>query len=141
MRRTLNVMSQKNSRGVARSLEVGEASEIELATYMFDDEVLFELLEQRLRGRRISMTMYIDTETFAGQVPKLQRSRVSKLQEAGAIVFLCKTGKSGSYHSKALVLDRRVLYTASANFTGKSKRNRETVFRMIGPVVDQRAAV
>jgi hypothetical protein len=117
--------------------EVGEASEVELATSRFDDEVLFELLLQRLNSRRISMNLYIDTEMFAGQVPKLQRSRVSKLQEAGAAVFLCKTGKSGSYHSKALVLDRRVLYTGSANFTGKSRRNRETVFRMTGPVVDQ----
>ena len=117
--------------------EVGEASEVELATYMFDDEMLFEVLLQRLNSRRISMNLYIDTEMLAGQVPKSQRSRVSKLQEAGATVFLCKTGRSGSYHSKALVLDRRVLYTGSANFTGKSRRNRETVFRMTGPVVDQ----
>ena len=111
-------MSQKNSRGVARSLEVGEASEIELATYMFDDEVLFELLEQRLRGRRISMTMYIDTETFAGQVPKLQRSRVSKLQEAGAIVFLCKTCRKISALAQLTLVDFTIcMYSLFAHAT------------------------
>ena len=35
------------------------------------------------------------------------------------------------------MINRRVLYTGSANFTSKSKRNSETVFRMTGPVVEQ----
>jgi hypothetical protein len=52
-------------------------------------------------------------------------------------VHRCHTGRSGSYHCKALVIDRSVLYTGSANFTGKSRRNSESVFRMTGPVVEQ----
>ena len=47
--------------------------------YMLNGEVLFELLLQRIIRQRISMNLYIDTEMFAGQVPKLQRSCVSKL--------------------------------------------------------------
>ena len=59
------------------------------------------------------------------------------LQQHGATNYYCKTGKNGSYHCRALVIDRRVLYTGSVNFTGKSRRNSETVFRMTGPVVEQ----
>ena len=69
--------------------------------------------------------------------PQNQKRRVRELLRLGATVYRCKTGKQGSYHCKALVINRRVLYTGSANLTGNSRRNSETVFRMTGPVVEQ----
>ena len=92
---------------------------------------------ERLRRRRVTLNLHIDAEMLGGGTPQSQRKRVKDLSDEGATVYVCKTGRQGSYHCKALVVDRRVLYTGSANFTGKSRRNRETVFRMTGPVVDQ----
>ena len=80
----------------------------------------------------------LDREQFAGGVPKKQTSRVRSLHKAGAKVYLCsESGQHGSYHCKALVIDRRVLLAGSANLTNKSRSNRELVFRITGlPVVE-----
>ena len=45
--------------------------------------------------------------------------------------------KKGSYHRKALVADRRYLYTGGANLTSKSCDNKELCYRITGPVVGQ----
>ena len=51
---------------------------------------------------------------------------------------MCRgVGRQGAYHGKAVVVDRRVLYTGNANITGKSVRNEEFCFKMVGPVVLQ----
>ena len=43
----------------------------------------------------------------------------------------------GSFHAKGLVVDRRTLYTGSANVTNKSCENNEWCLRATGPVVKQ----
>ena len=116
---------------------VGEAAEVEVASYTFDDKALFDALARGLWRKQLVVNLYIDAEMLAGSTPQCQRSRLRELRGLGATVWRCKTGREGSYHCKALVLDRRVVYTGSANLTGNSRRNREMVFRMTGPVVDQ----
>ena len=60
------------------------------------------------------------------------------LRDAGAAVFLCKGLRGqGSFHNKAVVVDRRYLYSGGANITYKSHSNDETVYRITGPVVLQ----
>ena len=67
-----------------------------------------------------------------------QRSRVKKLHAKGAKVYLCKgLERLGSYHAKEVVVDRRVLYTGSANLTTNSRSNRERVYKMTGRVVQE----
>jgi hypothetical protein len=46
-------------------------------------------------------------------------------------------GGRGSYHVKELVVDRRWLFTGSANFTTKSRCNIERSYKMTGVVVSQ----
>jgi hypothetical protein len=122
--------------------EVGGAREVELASYMFDDKSLFDVLARGLRRKQLVLNVYIDAEALGGQTPRSQRKRLTELlalggEEGRATVWRCKTWRQCSYHCKALIVDRRVLYTGSANFTENSRRNRETVYRMTGPVVEQ----
>ena len=93
----------------------------------------------RLQGRApFSLRLYLDAEMFAGRVPHFQRPRVRELFEAGAKVLLCRGLKNqGAFHCKGIVVDRRFLYTGSANATHKSHCNEEFCFRITGPTVSQ----
>ena len=121
--------------------DIEAASEVELSSYMYDNPDLHKVLLERLQGkarRPFSLSMYIDAEQFKGRTPKAQKSRVTQLRGAGAKVYVCKGKRGlGAYHCKALVVDRRYLYTGSMNFTTKSVDNEELPFRMTGPVVLQ----
>ena len=94
---------------------------------------------KRLVGRaEFKPTVALDREAFASGKPKSQKRQVTELQEAGATVFLCKgVGGQGAFHSKALVLDRRFLFTGGSNLTQNSRRNSELNFRITGPAVAQ----
>ena len=99
------------------------AKEVELASYMFDDAKLVDALSDRLSdGSRFPFNVHLDRQAFAGTQPRQQSSRVQKLHAKGAKVYLCKGfGRLGSYHAKEVVVDRRVLYTGSANLTTNSR--------------------
>lgn len=119
--------------------DIKKASEVELASYIYDNPGVHKLLLQRLRGgAAFKLNLYIDAEKFSEDWPRYQKPRVRELQQAGASIYVCKGPKAqGAYHCKALVADRRYLYTGNANFTYKSSSNEELVFRMTGPVVQQ----
>lgn len=114
--------------------DLSTASEVELASYIYDDPSLQKVLLQRLKGRwDFKLNMYVDAEMFAGTGCRYQRKRLRDLCEAGAKVFLCKgPGRQGSFHMKALVVDRRYLYSGSPNFTYKSHCNEELCMRITG---------
>ena len=116
---------------------VGEASEVELGSYMYDNVALHQTLLRRLRGRAsFSLSVYIDAGSLKGKTPKMQKPRLEELLAAGAKVFRCGGVKaSGLFHCKAAVVDRRYLYTGSANFTENSRGNEELCFKITGPVV------
>ena len=63
---------------------------------------------------------------------------MQELVDAGAKVFLCRGAKArGSFHCKAVVVDRRYLYTGSPKATQEPHSNEEFCFRMTGPPVGQ----
>ena len=108
--------------------DVGTASEVELASYQYDHPSLQKVLLKRLRGRlAFTLKLYLDADVFfggGGAVPRYQKARVGELMQAGAQVFLCRgPGSQGSFHVKAVVVDRRYLYCGSPNFTYKSHNN------------------
>ena len=105
----------------------------------YDNPALQKVLLKRLTGRApFSLRLYLDAEMFAGRVPHFQRPRVRELFEAGAKVLLCRGLKNqGDFHCKGIVVDRRFLYTGSANATHKSHCNEEFCFRITGPTVSQ----
>ena len=44
-------------------------------------------------------------------------------------------GRDGRLHMKALIIDSRLVYHGSANFTSKSRTNKELMQRLQGPPV------
>lgn len=119
--------------------DIEGASEVELASYVYDSSSLQKVLLKRLKGRSaFTLNMYLDTEMFAGGVPRSQKVRCRELLEAGAQVFLCKGPKKlGAFHCKAVVVDRRCLYCGSANATEKSLSNEESCLRITGQPVGE----
>jgi len=118
--------------------QVEYASEVVLATYMFDHKPLTELFLQRLASRfAFDLTILIDQEMLHGRTPYHQRARLDSLRRAHANIWLLCQGMSGrgAMHMKALVCDRRWAFTGSANFTTKSMENAELCMRMRGPPV------
>ena len=99
--------------------EMEHASEVELASYQYDNARVHDVLLRRLRGRRsFTLNVYVDREMLAGRTPKWQRTRLSQLKAAGAQVYVGRgSGRRGSFHPKGLVLDRRYLYCGSPNVT------------------------
>ena len=64
------------------------------------------------------------------------RCRLSK--HDGCDVWLCSgPGRLGAYHVKEIIIDRRYLFTGSANLTCKSHQNRERLYKMTGSLVVQ----
>jgi phosphatidylserine/phosphatidylglycerophosphate/cardiolipin synthase-like enzyme len=122
-------------------VDIAVASEVLMATYMYDHPQLHGLLLRRLKGRAgITVDILIDKGALEGNTPWYQRSRLSVLVNAGATVHVC-TGQppKGIYHRKAVVVDKRYLYTGGANMTYQSDEggNKELVFRITGqPVLD-----
>jgi len=116
---------------------VQDAAEVELASYMYDNPAVQNVLLRRLRGRTaFALNLYVDSEKFSAGGPFLQKARLRELRSAGASVYICKgRGRRGSYHCKGAVADRRFLYSGNANFTRKSEDNEEFCYKMAGPVV------
>jgi len=119
--------------------DVAGASDVEMASFMYDDPTLHGVLLKRLkRGGGFKLVVYLDAEVFAGSLPRYQKARVRALFLAGATVFLCRgSGPNGAFHCKGLVVDRRYMYIGSANLTWKSRSNGEFCFRVTGPAVAQ----
>jgi len=120
-------------------MDISASSEVEVASYMYDNRLVHSMLLKRLRGRApFSLNVYIDAERLNLSTPYFQRGRLQDLRKAGATVYVCKGRRNnGAYHCKGCVIDRRYLYSGGANFTEKSTCNEEFVYRMVGPVVKQ----
>ena len=116
---------------------VDGANEIAMSSMVYDRSDLTSLLLRKLsRGSRI--VLVVDKEAFEAQPPVAPRQapRLRSLAKAGADVALCSgVGRYGRLHGKALVCDRRVAYTGSANLTDKSSANDELCFCLRGPQV------
>ncbi len=70
---------------------VENATEVELASYMYDNTAVQGALLKRLRSRTaFCLNVYVDTEKFASGGPVLQKARLRELRSAGASVYLCK---------------------------------------------------
>ena len=115
------------------------AKEVELASYMYDHPKVQDVLLKRLKGRApFTLNVLVDAEMFASRSTRRQKPRLTALHAAGAHVYLCKgSGTMGAYHLKAMVIDRRLLYTGTANLTEKSMENEELCFKLEGPVVQE----
>ena len=117
--------------------DVAKSWEVALSTYMYDDQTLQDTLLERLQAGA-TVHLAIDDESVGKTIPFAQKSRLRDLKLAGAKVVKCKGIKRGGvHHKKGVICDRRVAYTGGANLTTKSRKNGETLFRMVGPIVKE----
>ena len=116
---------------------VSAASEVLAGSFLFDRGGLTDTLLRRLRGRPpFSVTLLVDAEGLQQGTSRHQRSRLRALRDAGAAVYLCRgQGRRGRLHLKALVVDRRKVYTGSLNLTDKSVENDELHLQLVGEPV------
>ena len=126
-------------------VDVRDATEVFMATFMYDHPQLHGVLLKRLQGRSsFSLNILIDESVLKGNKPWHQKQRLTALVEAGAIVYVC-TGHTpkGIYHRKAVIVDRRFMYTGGANMTNQADAggNKELIFRMVGPPVLETLAI
>jgi phosphatidylserine/phosphatidylglycerophosphate/cardiolipin synthase-like enzyme len=119
--------------------DLEKATEADVASYMYNDPAIQKVLVRRLLGAKaFALNVYIDAEVLRGAVPKNQKTCLNGLRSAGAHIYLGKgPGRQGAFHSKAVVVDRRYLYSGGANITANSRNNEELCYRMVGPVVHQ----
>ena len=114
--------------------------EVLLSSLVYDNPDVQKLLVMKLKERHrkpFALTVLIDAASFNGSLPARQQGRIRSLRANGASVFLCRGDRPGyPFHKKAVVIDRRYLYSGGANVTYASEHgNGELVFRMMGPVV------
>ena len=65
---------------------ISKASEVELASYMYDNGNVQAALVKRLRGRSaFQVNIYIDAGTLAGKTPRAQRARLAELRSLGGV--------------------------------------------------------
>ena len=116
---------------------VSAASEVLAGSFLFDHGGLTDTLLRRLRGHPpVSVTLLVDAEGLQQGTSRHQRSRLRALRDAGAAVYLCRgQGRRGRLHFKALVVDRRKVYTGSSNLTDKSVENDELHLQLVGEPV------
>ena len=117
--------------------EIGYAREVLIASFLFDHAALQEALLRRLNGRgEFDLQVLVDRAAFVERTAYRQRPRLDALRRASASVYLCSGDPPlGAFHAKVAVLDRRICFTGSANFTQKSLQNFELTLRLVGPQV------
>ena len=132
-------------RGVLSTLQ--SASEIEISSYLFDEPSLHALRVKRLADGRdkVAVRVHLDGKTLLNDGKfYYQRSRVKKLHELGATVYLCSGRKpNGVFHKKAVIADRRWMFGGGANLTRSAGHaNSEFLFKLTGQgVMDARASL
>ena len=118
--------------------DVNGADEIAMSSMVYDRSDLTSLLLRKLSRGSCRVVLVVDKEAFEAQPPVAPRqaARLRALANAGADVALCSgAARYGRLHGKALVCNRRVAYTGSANLTEKSSANDELCFCLRGPQV------
>ena len=74
---------------------VSGATEVYLATLVFDHSAFTAELLRRLKGRApFAVTLMVDKESFEKRDAPHQRPRLRELRSAGARVYLCKASRS-----------------------------------------------
>lgn len=130
--------------------EIRKAQCVILGSYMFDaDDIQKALLaELRRKGKDFRCAVIVDEDMHMKSGGKIssdgcaqQKAMLKTLKEAGCHVYLAHGGYGsgrmskyrGSFHIKSMVLDARIAFIGSANYTEASIKNWEIVLRVTGP--------
>ena len=115
--------------------EIRDSADVMLMSYVYDSPDLQNAFLRRLRGTSpFKLTVLVDKENFDQRSAVHQRPRLRDLHNEGATIFTVSgDGRFGSLHAKCLLIDRRIAYQGSANFTLSAQSNLELMTRLVGP--------
>ncbi len=122
--------------------DIKESTEVQMAVMILDDPALCSVLKVCLRSvPDFKCSIVVDKKQYLDKVSKYQRPRLKELQTKGAKIKLASGHRSGKYqglmHRKIAVLDGKVAFTGSCNFTFAAGTHREDCLRLEGPCVAQ----
>ena len=126
--------------------EIKKSKIVVLVTYMYDAQDFQKALLAMLNRKEkdFQCILIVDRGVHAAGNCKEEKGMVKKLRLAGAKTFLAHgshgKGKQskhcGSCHIKCCLIDNRVAYTGSANFTDAAPKNLEMMYRHTGQPAD-----
>ena len=101
---------------------------------LYDAPDVQALLVKKLQRSELKLQFYVDREQFFSKTLARQRPRTKELQQNGAEIYVGRgLNQWGAMHAKALIIDHRVAYAGSENWTFKASNNFGLVFRFVGP--------
>ena len=116
--------------------DMAGGSRVVIAAFLYDDPDIQSTLLSRLRKGGFELDITVDKEAFHERTARRQKPKLEALAAAGGRVFLGKgDGPDGRLHMKVMIIDSRIVYWGTANFTFKSRTNKELMQRLQGPPV------
>lgn len=125
--------------------DIRRAQCVVIGSYLFDAEDIQKALlaELRRRGKDFRCAVIVDEGMHNSGGCRRQKPMLKTLKEAGARIFLARgqhgggrmSKYPGSFHVKCMVLDSRIAFVGSSNFTEASMKNWEMVLRVTGSAV------
>ena len=103
---------------------------------MFDEPGLHTALLTRLTDNSsFRLALYVDKNSFDKGAARYQEGKLQSLVTHGAQVFLCRgRTRSGVWHKKAAIVDRRWDFAGGANLTYSARQaNHERLLLLTGP--------
>ena len=127
-------------------LDMHGASKVDIASFLFDDPSITQALLHGLGSTpKMAVRVVVDRSAYKQQTCSNEQAQLTKLKRAKAMVYTAQgasgvplfgpRAKPGKMHLKGMVIDNRICYIGSANFTKASRINHETMFRIVGPEV------
>ena len=131
--------------------DIRNAQSVVIGSYMFDAEDIQKALlaELRRRGKEFRCAVIVDEDMHSESGCKRQKPMLKTLGEAGAHIYKAhgqhSTGRMskyrGSFHIKCMVLDSRIAFHGSCNYTEASTKNWEMVLRVTGAAASDMGAI
>ena len=131
--------------------DIRNAQSVVIGSYMFDAEDIQKALlaELRRRGKEFRCAVIVDEDMHSESGCKRQKPMLKTLGEAGAHIYVAhgqhSTGRMskyrGSFHIKCMVLDSRIAFHGSCNYTEASTKNWEMVLRVTGAAASDMGAI
>ena len=117
--------------------ELAGAKHAVLTSYVFNNVQMHATLCRNLRRPDFTCSVLVDDDGYTNNKASNEKRLLGELKYLGAQVCLCSgRARGGIFHWKALLLDSRILYWGTANFTQATLNHRDLMQRLTGPAIN-----
>ena len=119
--------------------EMQDAKHVVLASYVYNNHKVQELLIKKLNGRsNFDCIIAVDKSAYDKNTAPGEKTKLKELKDLGAVIHLCGGQRgSGIFHWKCIIIDAKIVFSGSANATQGCLNNWELVFRVVGPQMEK----